>query len=1076
MTRSFIAHSALGERLKFRSMAGHERISSLFESRVRLASDLAAIPAKRLLGEDLTIEVDLATELGGAGRRFLSGQVVRFSRIGRDDGGLWMYEAELRPWLWYATRRTDFRIFQFKTVPEIVQEVLAPYGFGIDARLAGSYRGWDYCVQYAESDFNFVSRLMESEGIYYFFAHAKGSHRLVLCDGPGSHTELADGPVSVPYHAGVLAAQILEQDFIDSWRNDEDIVAGHFATDDYDFRKPNAEIDALRQQPAGHSRDGYEVYDWPGGYTELGDGENYARLRLEQQMARRERIEAEGRLRHIAPGHLFDLVRHPDPEANRRYLIEAASYDFQENALRAGSGADAPYSESTSSTSYRQVFEALPDSVPFRAPRTTPRPRTTGPQTAVVVGPAGEEIHTDQHGRIKVQFHWDRQGRRDENASCWIRVSQAWAGGGYGAMQIPRIGQEVIVDFLNGDPDHPIVTGCVYNAAQMPPWELPRHKTQSGIQTRWSRGGGGKHMLRFEDKRGSEHIELSTDHGNTHLHMGYLMNQGSEVQRSYGFELRTNEWGSIRADKGLLLTTYTQDFAHKLARDNPDGHEQMGATLTQGSALMQSAGQAVAATKALVGAMAQGKGRQLTGLVQGVQSLAGAAQAAAALAGAPEVPDEAGVSGEPDPAMADAQRMLELSRNIDKPVVSIVSPEGQTMISPQPIVVSSGRSVSVRAQSAMTLASGAQLTQLAAEGMLTQVAKGGQVNVVSRGDIVSHASEGAINLVAKTDASVTSTERNANLVGRKSVLVQANDRDVFVMGKTSISLVCGKSSIVLLEDGTIRISGVKGLVNFTEDLDQRGGKIFLNCEAPVGAVPPKEEMVAAPAAPAGAAAGALPPGRRIAKPAFAPAVAEEPPATAANLEVPSSPGMSPAQVNLSDLNGEFTRRWNRSFPNDVPTEQANTLVADRKDNISLVNPVTGTSEHAVPDLDVPRGQRVLGVYHSHPKIVNGVVNTGVSLSGGDAGYLINKQQNVIIAQSGADQFMYMRTAQTPAHVDSDLLNKVQNARIDQLMKQPSATGPMSFPTATRIAARETAEKLNLAYYQGNGGVLDRVWP
>jgi type VI secretion system secreted protein VgrG len=472
-------------------------------------------------------------------------------------------------------------------------------------KLSGSYRSWDYCVQYGETDFAFVSRLMESEGIYYFFAHARGSHQLVLCDGPGSHAPLPAGPVKVPYHAGVLAAQILEQDFIDSWHHAEDIASGHFATDDYDFRKPHAEIDTLRRQPAGHSHDSYEIYDWPGGYTELGDGENYARLRLEQQTGRRESIEAEGNLRHIAPGYLFDLARHPNAEDNRRYLIEAASHDFQENALRVAA-AGAAYGESTSSTSYRQAFAVVPDSAPYRVPRLTPRPRTTGPQTAVVVGPAGEEIYTDEYGRIKVQFHWDRYGQRDENASCWIRVSQTWAGGGYGSMQIPRIGQEVIVDFLNGDPDHPIVTGCVYNAAQMPAWELPRHKTQSGIQTHWSKGGGGKHMLRFEDKRGSEHIELSTDHGATHLHMGYLMNQGSEVQRSYGFELRTNEWGSIRADKGLLLTTYTQDFTQKRVARQPRRPRAASAPRSRrAGALMQSAGQAIAATKALVGAHGQ---------------------------------------------------------------------------------------------------------------------------------------------------------------------------------------------------------------------------------------------------------------------------------------------------------------------------------------------------------------------------------------------------------------------------------------------------------------------------------------
>ncbi|KPU97046.1 type IV secretion protein Rhs [Variovorax paradoxus] len=827
MNRSFIAHSPLGERVKFRSMTGQERISTLFESRVRLVADTPGIAARSVLGKDMTIEIDLATELGGAGQRFISGQVTRFARVGKDDGDMHVYEAVLRPWLWYATRRSDFKIFQFKTVPEIVQEVLAPYGFAIEPKLSGSYRNWDYCVQYGETDFDFVSRLMESEGIYYFFAHAKGSHQLVLCDGPGSHAPLPAGPVKVPYHAGVLAAQILEQDFIDSWHHAEDIASGHFAADDYDFRKPHAEIDTLRRQPAGHDHDSYERYDWPGGYTELGDGENYARLRLEQQIGRRESIEAEGNLRHIAPGYLFDLARHPDAEDNRRYLIEAASHDFQENALRVAA-AGAAYGESTSSTSYRQAFAVVPDSAPYRVPRLAPRPRTTGPQTAVVVGPAGEEIYTDEYGRIKVQFHWDRYGQRDENASCWIRVSQTWAGGGYGSMQIPRIGQEVIVDFLNGDPDHPIVTGCVYNAAQMPAWELPRHKTQSGIQTHWSKGGGGKHMLRFEDQRGSEHIELSTDHGATHLHMGYLMNQGSEVQRSYGFELRTNEWGSIRADKGLLLTTYTQDFTQKISRDNPDGHEQLGATLAQSQALMQEAGQAMAATKSLVGALARGKNQQLVGLVQGVQSAGGTSQAVAALAAAGS--PEGGVSDDADPSMDEAQQMLGLSRKIDKPVVSIVSPEGQTMISPKPIVVSSGRSVSIRAQSAMTLTSGAQLTQLAKTGMVTQVSTGGQVNVVSAGDIVSRASEGAMNLLSKNDATLASTSENANLFGRKSVIVNAAEQDVFVLGKTSISLLCGESSIVLLADGTIRIKGKTGVFEFSDTLDQTGrNKILLNC-------------------------------------------------------------------------------------------------------------------------------------------------------------------------------------------------------------------------------------------------------
>lgn len=518
MTRSFIAHSEMGTRLVFRSMTGHEAISTLFEFRVRLISPTFGVSAGNLLGKDMSIEVSLATELGGADKRFLSGQLVEFGYVGKDDGDMHVYEAVLRPWLWYATRRSDFKIFQFKTVPEILHDVLGPYGFAVEDKLSGSYRAWDYCVQYSETDFNFCSRLMELEGLHYYFEHDQGSHKLVLCDGMHSHAPLAHGPVTVPYHAGVLAAQILEQDFIEALSHNQSIVSGEFAADDYDFKKPNARIDSTRSQPAGHSQDRYQMYDWPGGYTELGDGENYARVRMEQQAARREVIEGQGNLRHMAPGFLFELSRHPNAEENRRYLIEAVTYDFQENALRKDGAAFAAYSEGTSSTSYRQTFRVIPDSASYRTARVTPKPRTTGPQTAVVVGPAGEEIHTDQYGRVKVQFHWDRYGKRDENSSCWIRVSQVWAGSNYGAMHIPRIGQEVIVDFLNGDPDYPIITGRVYNAAQMPPWELPANMTQSGILTRSSKGGtpgdgmadspGTANALRFEDKAGQEQLWL----------------------------------------------------------------------------------------------------------------------------------------------------------------------------------------------------------------------------------------------------------------------------------------------------------------------------------------------------------------------------------------------------------------------------------------------------------------------------------------------------------------------------------------------------------------------------------------
>ena len=520
MSRTFKAHSPLGDQLRFRSLTGREQISRLFEFRVSLLSENDSISPKTLLGQDLSVEVDLTTEKNGGGKRFLSGQVVQFAFTGR-DGDYFAYEAILRPWLWLATRRSDYKIFQFKDVPTIVQEVLAPYGFTVINKLTGSYRAWDYCVQYGETDFNFISRLLEHEGAYYYFEHAQGSHKLVLGDGIGSHSPLPVGPSTHPYYPGTRAAHVHDEDFIDGWRALEDIASGHFAADDYDFKKPKALLDTKQQQPAGHPQDSREIYDWPGGYTEVGDGENYARVRIEQLKAEREVMHGAGNARNLAPGYLFNLSKYPRGDQNQQYLIEAADYRFEENVYRSdgggGSGA-AKRGGMDSPTVYRLAVEVVPAKTAYRSQRVTPKPHTTGPQTAVVVGPPGEEIYTDEYGRVKVQFHWDRYGQMNENSSCWIRVSSPWAGSNYGGIHIPRIGQEVVVDFLNGDPDYPLITGRVYNAMQMPPWDLPGNKTQSGFLTRSTKGGtpghglhnspGTANAIRFEDKAGAEQLWL----------------------------------------------------------------------------------------------------------------------------------------------------------------------------------------------------------------------------------------------------------------------------------------------------------------------------------------------------------------------------------------------------------------------------------------------------------------------------------------------------------------------------------------------------------------------------------------
>ncbi|THJ30659.1 DUF2345 domain-containing protein, partial [Lampropedia aestuarii] len=388
----------------------------------------------------------------------------------------------------------------------------------------------------------------------------------------------------------------------------------------------------------------------------------------------------------------------------------------------------------------------------------------------------------------------------------------------------------------------------VYNAEQMPPWELPKHKTQTGFQTNWSKGGGGKHMLRFEDFKGTEHIELSTDHGNTHLHMGYLMNQSSIAQRSYGFELRTNEWGAIRADKGLLITTYSQDFTQKIAHDSPDGFMELGSSLAATESLMQEANNALQMMDSAITALNDLKASHVEQMADGVFQSVGKTAAAASIAKAAQALADfaAGGAANPetvlpqntDPAMQQARALQELSKDISKPVVSIVSPEGQSLISPKPIVISSGQSVSAHAQDNITLSANAQLTQLAKTGMLTHVSSGGQRNTVGEGDIASEALSGHMNLTAQQNITMASLDADASLIASENVNIQSEEDSVLIKaGKhirleagQSITFAVGGSIITMTAEGNIVIAGSgEGVIQFNEDLTHQAKNILLNC-------------------------------------------------------------------------------------------------------------------------------------------------------------------------------------------------------------------------------------------------------
>ncbi|WP_454836513.1 type VI secretion system Vgr family protein [Pseudomonas lini] len=484
--------------LLLKDMGGGEELGRLFNYELQLHSLDNAIDLNQLLGKPMC----LSLQLDGGGERYFHGIVARCSQ-NVDQGQFASYQATLRPWLWLLTRTSDCRIFQNLTIPQIIKQVFRDLGFSdFEDALSRPYREWEYCVQYRETSFDFVSRLMEQEGIYYFFRHEQGRHVLVLADAYGAHTS-APGYASVPYYP--KNEQQRERDHIHDWHLAQQVQPGSLELNDYDFQRPSARIDVRSAMPRPHTAGDYPLYDYPGTYVQSADGEHYARTRIEALQTQHEQVEFAGNARGLGSGHLFSLTGFSRQDQNREYLIVGTRYSISQESGETGIGAaSAQFESSLTCIDAQQSYRPLPN---------THRPIVKGPQTALVVGPKGEEIWTDQFGRVKVHFYWDRHDQSNENSSCWIRVSQSWAGKNWGSMQIPRIGQEVIVSFLEGDPDRPIITGRVYNAEQTVPYDLPENATQSGMKSRSSKGGSPANFneIRMEDKKGAEQLYIHAE-------------------------------------------------------------------------------------------------------------------------------------------------------------------------------------------------------------------------------------------------------------------------------------------------------------------------------------------------------------------------------------------------------------------------------------------------------------------------------------------------------------------------------------------------------------------------------------
>jgi type VI secretion system secreted protein VgrG len=485
--------------LLFHRMRAREEIGRLFEYEIDLLSRKGDVDLDKILATGVTVKIELPERK----IRHFNGYVTRFAQAGM-LGRYHVYRASVRPWLWFLTRVSNCRIFQEMSVPDIIKKVFDEHSiadFKLDG-LTNSYTKREYCVQYRETDFEFVSRLMEEEGIYYFFKHADGKHSLMLSDSYSAHAAF-EGYAQIPFNP-LDRVPRLEKEYVSEWTLEREVRPGKFELDDYDFKKPSVDLAVKTNQKRKHELADYEIYDYPGSYTEKSDGDHYVRTRMEESQYQFELTRGKTNARGLSVGYLFKLAGQPRADQNREYLVLSADYELEYSEYEAMENPGARYACS---------FQALSSAQAFRPRRTTRRPFVQGPQTAVVVGPSGDEIYTDKYGRVKVQFHWDRYGKADENASCWIRVAHPWAGKNWGMVAIPRIGQEVVVDFLEGDPDRPLITGRVYNAEQMPPWELPANKTQTGVLTRSSKGGAAANAnaIRFEDKKGGEQLWIHAE-------------------------------------------------------------------------------------------------------------------------------------------------------------------------------------------------------------------------------------------------------------------------------------------------------------------------------------------------------------------------------------------------------------------------------------------------------------------------------------------------------------------------------------------------------------------------------------
>lgn len=582
-TRPMLVSTPLGtDKLLLTGFEGTEQISGLYSFQLDLiATNATKINFDKLLGEGMVVAIEMVgenPESNEATYRYFSGICCKFSQ-GNRDKDFTSYRAEIAPHYWLATRTMQSRMFQQMSVPEILKQVFKDMGMKVDYQLDGTFEKREYCVQYQETDFHFTSRLMEEEGIFYFFKHAKDGHMMVVAN---SNRVIPDVPGPSKIQWDVVEGKRREGRNVHEWVKHQEVRSGKFTMLDHSFELPgrslrvskstlgSVAVGGVNQKLGVAGNENLEIYEYPGEYAKRFDGvptgggeqsaevqkifqdnARTAEIRMQAETLAGLRIEGSSNCRHFASGHQFSLERHFDAEG-KYYLLSVHHTAHGGNSYRSGIGEPFVYSNN---------FTCVPLALPFRPQRTTPKPRVLGAQTALVVGPAGEEIFTDKYGRVKVQFPWDRASSADSDSSCWLRVGTSWAGKQWGAIQIPRIGQEVIVQFLEGDPDRPLIVGSVFNAGTMPPYKLPDNKTISTVKSLSTKGGAGFNEVRFDDKKGEEQIFL---HGEKNLDLRVKHDRYEWIGNDQHLIVKKNQIEHVENNRDL---TVDADAKEKIGKD-----------------------------------------------------------------------------------------------------------------------------------------------------------------------------------------------------------------------------------------------------------------------------------------------------------------------------------------------------------------------------------------------------------------------------------------------------------------------------------------------------------------------------